>query len=959
MRYQPAHAARSGSDPFSLRGLKPLRTALSAAVAGVIAFAPAVLIASPASAAPPELTIADAQAVEGSPVVFTLHYTGTGAATYNITVAPGTTNPAALTDFGSPSPASVTFAATGAPDQTVSVPTTDDALAELNETFKLTATNPADALDTLTAVGTILDNDPLPSYTLSAAPNPVVEGAGATATITAKLSALSGMPTVVTLNTVNGTAIAGVAPLGDYTAQVNEQFTIPAGQLTATHPIPITNDGVKDANDLETFTVNTVATNVFPTTASTTVSISDVQATPVLTLGGGGTVVEGTPLNLPITITPPSEKAITVEWNAVAAPAVAGHGAATPGTDFTYPASRTITIPAKTGTVADAITISAPVDAINELPEDIAIELVNPTNATLGSPVKQILTITGGESPPTVAITPTAVTEGNSGITSKTFTATLSAAAGRVVTVDWETASLGTAVGDAQPVKDYITKSGRLVFPAGTTTQTFTVDIVGDTIDEGGSIASPDTDTELFNIMLLNVDGSATIGSGITTIAITDDDAKPTFTFADMTRDEGDETAAVLLPLTLSGGSDQTLVFNITDVTGANSGTASGTVGALVGSGDYSLVTNKITVQPETTTGYGVLLVFGDDIYEGDETAYFQAAADPVTHSNDFITAPTSKTMKLTLVNDDKAPDLEINSVTVEEGETVQVTGTVRGISATNTYLNVGFAGGSSNGSKAADANDFVNPGVTPLTIDAGTTPGTVIDVAKVEIKENDTAEPAETIIVTGQGLGNVGTVTEGIITIAAHGGGGEEPGELTLKSSTGTRLGAGSVTLSGTASAEDAEVTLWGRTVSSEESDFAELKSTTAGAGGSFSFTQALNLDGMYFKVSEGDSESTPVRVLVKENPGLSATSPKKASVQVVVTGNPKVRGLSAKIFRLDGTKWVTAGTGILNASGTFTKSFTAKSGKTYSFRAQVVGNASRGILTSAVTATKSVKAK
>src|SRR4051812_15894708 len=50
MRYSEAHAAKSGSVPFALRGPKSVRMALATAVAGAIGLFPAVAVSSPAFA---------------------------------------------------------------------------------------------------------------------------------------------------------------------------------------------------------------------------------------------------------------------------------------------------------------------------------------------------------------------------------------------------------------------------------------------------------------------------------------------------------------------------------------------------------------------------------------------------------------------------------------------------------------------------------------------------------------------------------------------------------------------------------------------------------------------------------------------------------------------------------------------------------------------------------------------
>ena len=654
MRYPKAHADSSGSVPFALLGSKSLRTALSVTTAVAIGFVPALMVVSPASADPGDLSISAASATEGGDLTFTLtRVTGGAQMTYTLsTGVVGQVNPAtAGTDYVStPTPVTVNFSTTDT-TKTVVVQTIDDALYEgaTAETLLLTATPTSGS--TATAVGTINDNDTAPTYTLSAAPSPVTEATGAKATITAKLDAPSGLDTTVSISSVDDTAIAG----NDYTAiPAMTTIVIPKGDTSKSADVAITKDGIKDALDLESFTVNGTANNVStPANRSTQVWIKDVDATPVLTIGAGGTVAEGTSLTVPLTLDHGSEKAVTVRWDA-AAPSTqqTGHGLATAGDDFTYPAAaqRVITIPARSTTVNATIPITA--DQLNELPEDFAVSLADPTNATLGTPSKVDATITDGDSglTPTVAITPTAVGEGNSGTTSKTFTATLNRKSGRTVTVDWKTAAAGTGLTYAQAVKDYIAKNGTLVFPAGTLTQTFTVDIVGDTIDESTG--------ETFNIVLTAPTGdtSANLGSPTTTVTITDDDDVPTVTFDNWSMKEGNATTAQLLPVKLSNASDRPLTFVVAD---AGSGTAlpSTSASTAVGNNDYSLLGGNVVIQAETMTGYGVVLLNGDMINEKDETATFSATPDSAAAT--YLGSATAKTMVLTIENDDKAPDLE------------------------------------------------------------------------------------------------------------------------------------------------------------------------------------------------------------------------------------------------------------------------------------------------------------
>ncbi len=80
---------------------------------------------------------------------------------------------------------------------------------------------------------------------------------------------------------------------------------------------------------------------------------------------------------------------------------------------------------------------------------------------------------------PSLSIADASVTRPASGTTPMTFTVSLSAAQGRAVTVHYAAAN-GTAVA----VEDYVATSGDVTIPAGQTSATFTVPIVGGQSDE-------------------------------------------------------------------------------------------------------------------------------------------------------------------------------------------------------------------------------------------------------------------------------------------------------------------------------------------------------------------------------------------------------------------------------------------------------------------------------------------
>ena len=184
-------------------------------------------------------------------------------------------------------------------------------------------------------------------------------------------------------------------------------------------------------------------------------------------------------------------------------------------------------------------------DTTVESNETFLVNLSAPSGATIAD-AQGTGTIVNDDSVPTLSINDISVSEGNSGTKPATFTVTLSAAAASSVSVTYATAN-GTATAGS----DYATLGGSVTFPAGSTTQTLSVTVNGDTAVE------PD---ETFTVNLTSPSG-ATLADAQGVATITNDDvavgAQPV-------------TWTALTGVTASGNS-------LTDIaaTGTNAGAAS------------------------------------------------------------------------------------------------------------------------------------------------------------------------------------------------------------------------------------------------------------------------------------------------------------------------------------------------------------------------------------------------
>jgi hypothetical protein len=149
---------------------------------------------------------------------------------------------------------------------------------------------------------------------------------------------------------------------------------------------------------------------------------------------------------------------------------------------------------------------------------------------------------------------------------------------------------------------DYTATSGTLTFANGVTSQTFTVPITNDTLDEP---------QENIDIRLTNARGSGSLGSGsLTSIVIIDDDPTPNLRVNDVSVTEGESGAVnAVFTVTLSAAS----AFTVS----ANYATADNSA---VSASDYLAASGQLTFNPGELTKTITVTVNGDTTPEVNET---------------------------------------------------------------------------------------------------------------------------------------------------------------------------------------------------------------------------------------------------------------------------------------------------------------------------------------------------
>lgn len=199
-------------------------------------------------------------------------------------------------------------------------------------------------------------------------------------------------------------------------------------------------------------------------------------------------------------------------------------------------------------------------------------------------------------SPPTVSVNDVAVTEGNSGSSNASFTISLDHAFIQDVVVTYNTSD-GSAVAPG----DYTSTSGTVTIPAGSTSVTVNVPVLGDTTYEAN---------ETFNVNLTAASNGATLADALGVGTINNDDAMPTLSITGASTLEGQSgTHVMTFTVTQSAVSGVATTVNWTTANGS----------ASAGS-DYVAASGTLTIPAGSTTGQIQVTINGDTAIEGNET---------------------------------------------------------------------------------------------------------------------------------------------------------------------------------------------------------------------------------------------------------------------------------------------------------------------------------------------------
>ena len=556
----------------------------------------------------------------GSVTITLVRTNGTSGA-FNVTVSAaalfnGSPPATAGVDY-SGLPATVTFA-DGQLSATLTIPIIDNTDFTGDKTFGLFLSNPTNGavLNSRAASLTIAEDD-APTAQFTQTSYTVAENAGPlTVTLTRTGDVTNGSSVGVVAT--GGTAVSGQ----DYTGVPTRVFFAP-GSATATFNINLILNPAATGDKTIVLGLVNPFTNAPVAGQSATVTITDFiipppPPAPFRFDQDSYTVAEGAG-TLTLTVTRTGTAAATV---GVRLDAVGGVAAATPGVDFTAPATLTFAAGQTTAT----LTVTLLDDTLVEGPEAFALTLTDP--ATPADPfglATAVVTITDDD--PNAGTFRFSQIGLNNAEQDGTITISVVRAGGSLgaATVDVVPFVPGPAnnpyypnAAQATPGADFTFAPTTVSFAAGQTTATFTVTLIDDNLVEG---------SETFGLMLVNPTGGATVappftGAGTTPGStliglIADNDsgtpnpgvlafAATSFSFA-----EGVGTAT--LTLTRTGGTTDPV--SVTLLAGPLGFRREATAGA-----DYTGFPQTVTFADNQSTATVTFTVLQDRLVEGQES---------------------------------------------------------------------------------------------------------------------------------------------------------------------------------------------------------------------------------------------------------------------------------------------------------------------------------------------------
>ncbi len=271
------------------------------------------------------------------------------------------------------------------------------------------------------------------------------------------------------------------------------------------------------------------------------------------------------------------------------------------GSDYEAASSTVVFAP---GEATRSVEVPLLDDAVVEENETFAVELTDPTNATLAKHSATGTIIDDDLPTPSASIADAETVEGDAGSTrTVSFPVTLDMPAPREVAIDYATApATGTSV------QDFTSTNGTVVFTTGQRERSIDVQVHGDDLDEA--------EAETF-VVRLSAPRNAGLADAEAVGTIHDDDDAPTLTINDIVDREprrGTQSFAFTVTLSAPSGRDVSASFATKD-------------GSAKAPADYVRTAGTVSFAPGETTRTIYIPVRGDTVGESRETFYVELSA--------------------------------------------------------------------------------------------------------------------------------------------------------------------------------------------------------------------------------------------------------------------------------------------------------------------------------------------
>ncbi|MEK7747792.1 MAG: Calx-beta domain-containing protein, partial [Nitrospirota bacterium] len=584
---------------------------------------------------------------------------------------------------------------------------------------------------------TIADDDATPTVSLLTG-DPSINEAGATTTVTARLSAISGRDVTVTLfKDTSSTA----KDIFDYKLSTTTIF-IPEGTQSVLATLTAQEDEIDEFPEDIVIGIESVDV-ANKDVALKTVTVNDNDPTPTIRLSVASTITEAdgaaTSSTL-LTATLVTGTGSLVSGLDVTVPLVKSSNSAIEDTDYKLASSILI----KAGNPSASVTLSALHDLFNEFNETLTINIgtstINGTEDGGAGAQQKVVTIVDEDALPTVELTVGSETLAEKDGTT-TVTLTLSAVAGRDVTVKLVKSS------DAADTVDYRLATTTIVIPALTKFVTVSLTSIDDQTQE------PDEKVTL-SIDAIEYGPATTEKFGpngqVKSVTIINDDfvvvtlsvGSANAISASIGEDEGATTTTVTATLDLVSVAD--VVINLKAEGVAIRGT------------DYTLPL-VITVLKGATVGSVVLASKSDTLFERVEDV--NITIDNIVGGKE-AGLPGSQKLKVDILNDDAIPTVSLSVGVGNGGSIGELTGTTTLTASLSAISGLDVTVPLDKGDLAIDGTDYTLD--NSLVISAGATSTTVTLSSKnddrYEFNENVSIEIG-TPVIDGQKGGTIQTV--------------------------------------------------------------------------------------------------------------------------------------------------------------------------------------------------------